>query len=88
MAATYVHARPVLRTRHRPEWSVGHMPLGFRICAFRHGQLGVHVHDRFERVVGAPMNKEAARALVREYARRESWFSFDRLQKVAHGDPP
>ena len=72
------------------EWSVGHMTLGFRICAYRHGALGIHVHDRYERVIGelAWMTKERARAVIRTYAKTETWFSFQRLREVAHGSPP
>ncbi len=65
------------------EWNAGHMVLGFRICCYNHEykEGAVHVHDRFNDVVGSlpAMTKAAAMRIVRVFVEGHDWFDYDAL---------
>lgn len=71
------------------------MALGFRICTYNHEHKtgAVHVHDRFNHVVGSlpDMTKAQATQVARAFVHRHDWFDIERLATLAketlHGDP-
>jgi hypothetical protein len=77
------------------EWSAGHLALGFRICCYNHEHKEgpVHVHDRYDDVIGPlpAMTKARAMEIVRAFVDRHDWFDYDALNALAeemlHADP-
>ena len=63
------------------------MVLGFRICSYNHEHKEgpVHVHDRFNDVVGTlpAITKTTALEMVRAFVERHDWFDFDALEALA-----
>ena len=71
------------------------MAMGFRICSYNHEykQGPIHVHDRFNDVVGPlpAMTKARAIEIVRAFVDRHDWFDYDALKALAkeklHANP-
>lgn len=63
------------------------MTLGFRLCTYNHEYKDgpVHVHDRFNEVVGTlpAMTKAQGFELARAYAERHDWFDYEALAALA-----
>lgn len=70
------------------------MAMGFRICSYNHEfkDGAVHVHDRFNAVVGTlpAMTKALAMNIVRAFVDRHDWFDYDALagltEEMLHAD--